>query len=371
MNWATGFDSRFAGMVPIALLGLAFANPAVARAEKTVLARQFRATAVSAYGGRVVWSSWDRRARTYRLVSYDTAQGRQTLPIRPRSVPFDVDLGPGRAGTVAAVYSRCAAEPPDVVPESELPSYTDGHGCDLYRYDFRMRRERRVAARSLPRASEVLPTVWKGRVAFARVYEHRRGIQGLRTHLYHGSLTSRQPPRRLRGGTPGDWEDVNLSPKAPPDYVGGDAPSGLDLAGSRLAFVWGASLEHCAGRDPDDRFAAALSELWVDTVDGREHRRIEDACSGDETDYFATPSFSGTRLFYYRRLNTESYGGRFRAHDSVRRTFIESRAGRRAFSIARDGGTTYYSSHERGGRTLVVRRTGLVFEPSERSRNLR
>ena len=33
------------------------------------------------------------------------------VPVRPRSVPFDADLGPDVNGETVAAYSRCAREP--------------------------------------------------------------------------------------------------------------------------------------------------------------------------------------------------------------------------------------------------------------------
>lgn len=356
-------------LASIVFAGFTVLTPGPAAAGESILATEARATAVSAYGGRVVWSSFDRLSQMYRLVAYDAATGRRTLPVRPRRVPFDVDLGPAPGSGVSAVYSRCAIEPEIPTGRNELPTYVDGRGCDLYLYDFRASREHRIGPRSLATASEVLPSVWRGDVAFARVYERRRGIEGLRAHLYYGSLTSRQPPRRLRGGTPGHWQDVNLS-GSDPDYVGGDAPVGLDLQGERLAFVWALSLKQCEPNQPaDDGMAPSRSEIWTERVDGHRRLLIEYGCSGDETDYFFSPTFSGGRLFYFRRLNVTSYGGRFRAYDLVTRTFSESRAGRRAFSIARDGGMTYYSLLPRTGRIRIVRSTDLVFEPSQRSAN--
>jgi hypothetical protein len=352
---------------PFALVAV-LAAPGPAAAE-TTLAREGRATSVSAYGGRVAWSTWDGRARAYRLVAH--SGGRKVrLPVRPRPVPFDVDLGPGPGGGAAAVYSRCRTEPDEVPdPRTELPAYTTGRGCDLYRYDFRSRRESKIA-RSLPGASEVLPTIWRGNVAFARVYERRRGVAGLRAHLYHGSLSSRRSPRELAGGTPGRWEDVNFSGKGEPDYVGGDALVALDLAGRRIAFVWAAAVERCEPDEPpDDLFPPERSEVWLARVDGGGRELVEYGCDGDETDYFLSPSFAGDRLFYYRRLNVQTPGGRFRTFDLGARAFAESAAGERAKSIAQDGTTTYYSLTLEDRSTRVVRDDGLVFEPSQRSAN--
>ena len=145
-----------------------------------VLARQGRGTPISEYGGVLAFSAYDGRTRRYRLMIRRPGARAERLPVPARSAPFDVDLGPGpRRGTVAAVYSRCRP------------------GCDVHRFILGGRREQRLRRRG----SERLPSIWRGRIAFARG-----------TRVYIGSRRVRTP-RRGRA-------------------------TGLDLRGSRVAYTW-------------------------------------------------------------------------------------------------------------------------------------
>jgi hypothetical protein len=118
------------------------------------LTRLERPTPLSSNRRWVAYSAYDRSARAYRL-TLRSIEGRVLVPdVRPRSVPFDVDLGRGPRGELTAVYSRCRVEP--------------RRGCDVYRYDTRSGRERKVAAAARAGASEFLPAVDGSRIVFAR-----------------------------------------------------------------------------------------------------------------------------------------------------------------------------------------------------------
>lgn len=140
--------------------------PAAARAD-TVLAEVFDDTPISSYGGLTAWSV-DQGDGSFRLVVHD-GQAVRPVPVEPRTVPFDVDLWPGPDGAVVAAYSRCAREP------GPFEDYTAGRGCDVFRYSFALGEEERLAGASTDQASEMLPSIWRDEVAFARVYEWREG----------------------------------------------------------------------------------------------------------------------------------------------------------------------------------------------------
>jgi hypothetical protein len=63
---------------------------------------------VDVLGGVTVWSA--PADGGYALMARSAA-GVVRLPVRPRAVPFDVDLGPEANGGIVAVYSRCSTEP--------------------------------------------------------------------------------------------------------------------------------------------------------------------------------------------------------------------------------------------------------------------
>jgi len=73
------------------------------------IATEVRDTPLTGYGDVLVWSSIDPEVERYDLKSY--SGGRiHTLRVRPRRIPFDVDLGPDPDGSVNVVYTRCADE---------------------------------------------------------------------------------------------------------------------------------------------------------------------------------------------------------------------------------------------------------------------
>jgi hypothetical protein len=199
--------------------------PAAARADFTVAAIE-RPTPVSAYQGRLVWSSYDAAIAGYRLFeahASTTGQVTTQLPVAPRSVPFDADVGPGAGGAPTVVYSRCATEPR--LGTDQLPVWATGRGCDVYRFALGGTGETKVAGVSTGGASEFLPSIWRDRVAFGRVYEQRSGTRGSYPYVYvRGDGPSERQPGGLRGET------------------GLPGPTSLDLAGIRLALTWAATV---------------------------------------------------------------------------------------------------------------------------------
>ena len=81
------------------VVGILAAAP-VARAD-TVIGTVAAPTPVSAYGGRLAWSSFDPATKRYALL---TQFGGTTtpVPVATRGVPFDVDLGPDQNGDTVA-----------------------------------------------------------------------------------------------------------------------------------------------------------------------------------------------------------------------------------------------------------------------------
>jgi hypothetical protein len=173
-------------LVTIAGILAALASPAAATADETI-ARIARPGPVSTFDGRVLWSEYDPVAKAYFLTQrFGTTTAR--LPVRPRSVPFDVDVGRKLGNDTVAAYSRCRHEPRGRDPRTgsaltRMPQWSTGRGCDLYMLNLRTNVETRIRGASTRGASEFLPAVWQSRVVFARVYERRRGIAGDRAHL--------------------------------------------------------------------------------------------------------------------------------------------------------------------------------------------
>ena len=92
----------------------ALAPAARAQSPDRVAALQ-RPAVVAAYGRVIAWSDWSPADDRYHLlVRHDNRT--DPAPVPPRTVPFDVDAGPGPGGTVVLAYSRCATEPPQLSP---------------------------------------------------------------------------------------------------------------------------------------------------------------------------------------------------------------------------------------------------------------
>ncbi|MDA0162994.1 hypothetical protein OM076_22165 [Solirubrobacter ginsenosidimutans] len=202
----------------LALVGL-LVFPALARADYTVATVQ-RATPVSAYAGHVVWSQFEGGA--FHLYEAHASPARlvtNALPVPPRAVPFDADIGPGADGTPTVVYSRCSREPR--AGADGLPVWATGRGCDVYAFALGAAAEARVPGVSTGGASEFLPTIWRDHVGFARVYVGRNRLP----YVYvRGDGPSERQPGGMRGDT------------------GLPGPTSLDLAGVRLGLTWGATV---------------------------------------------------------------------------------------------------------------------------------
>jgi hypothetical protein len=228
------------GLLPLALtFCLLGAGPALA--DETI-ATVALPTPVSAHAGRLAWSSFDPARGAYVLM---TRVGGVTseVPIRPRSVPFDVDLGPDTNGDTIAAYSRCSREPPRRNPAignvfTQLPDWARGRGCDLYKFDFVTGRETRIATANSLSGSEFLPSVWEGRVAFARVYERRRGRAGERPYLYVRALEGAGRSVRIPAGTRSKDRFCSGNRPRRCKLLVEPGPTGLDLWGRRLALGW-------------------------------------------------------------------------------------------------------------------------------------
>ena len=159
------------------------------------LTRSERATPVSWYRRWVAYSVYDAAAG-YRL-TLGSAEGAVVQPsVPPRPVPFDVDLGPGPDGSLAAVYSRCR-----------------GPNCDIYRYDTVRRREVRVTRSA---ASELLPAVEGSRIVFVRRDGGRASVESLDGRRLAGPRRARVRALDLRGrrvavawGRRPPWEDLD------------------------------------------------------------------------------------------------------------------------------------------------------------------
>jgi hypothetical protein len=157
-------------------------------------------------------------------------------------VPFDVDVGRNPGNNSVAAYSRCHREPTRRDPRTgnaltQMPQWSNGRGCDVYMLNLVTNVEIRVGGASSSRASEFLPTVWGSRIAFARVYERRRGLAGRRAYLYYHSLTRGGVSRRIAAGNRGRLRFCAGRPARCRRLVE-PGPTTMDLLGRFLTFGW-------------------------------------------------------------------------------------------------------------------------------------
>lgn len=240
---------------------------------------------VDAYDGVTVATEREHTPsgqRRYFLTAYRDGQ-RTRLPVAPRGLPFDVDLGPDGRGGVVAAYSRCAPERRDRIRPSRVfsapqPRHTLGRGCDLYRFDFATARESKIAGASTDQASEMLPSIWNDRIAFTRVYEQRGGDRGTYPYLYTRPLTG-GPSQREPGGSRG----TNGLP----------GPTALDLYGQRLSFVWNYSTGEARSGD-----VAGVSEVRLNTVGGGHQVLSQARFENLEYASYVTPQGADGRIYY-------------------------------------------------------------------------
>ena len=277
-------------------------------AAATTVAEVARPTPLSASKGRVVWSVYDPATGMYAL-TVRAGGVTSTLPVRPRSVPFDADLGRDAHGATVAVYSRCAHEPAaSQTTALTLPRWETGRGCSLWSYDFATGAERPIHTAERGGASDFLPTIWGSRIAFARVYPRRRGARGRDLWLYVRALSGGRSVR-VPGG-----------PRGREDARG--APTGLDLRGRTLAFGW-----HWVARPfvGGVLTGARPFEVRVDTIGGG-HRLIEREADADEItgSLLTAPSISGGHVYYALTMQGDTSGSRFRRYDLATGRHLQS-----------------------------------------------
>jgi hypothetical protein len=301
-----------------ALLGsLVVVAPAAAQDVATL----DRSSPVAAYAGRLLWSAYQPDTASWALVT--RFQGATSaVPVARRKVPFDSDLGPGPSGSMVAVYSRCTTE---VTPSGSFgPSlYGKGRGCDLFLFDFATNIETRLTSANATDASEFWPSIWRGTLAFARTYDHKRNFPYIYTRPLEGSARSTRQPGGSRSGC--STCDDKLS-----------RPIALDLYGRRLGFAW----QYVGTGEGLD------SEIRMDTIGGG-HVRVAHQNGGGLTQLDPSwPAFENGRLYWSIGCFGDESGcpGRY----GLRRYRISTGA------IERAGGPRSVLSHDRDQATTWV-----------------
>jgi hypothetical protein len=297
-------------------------------------------TPVSFYAGRVAWSALDPARHGYVLMTH-AAGSMSPVPVQPRGVPFDVDLGPDEHGDTVAVYSRCGREPQGTgTPGTVIPRWRTGRGCDIFKFSFATGRETRVASANGARSSEFLPSIWDTRIAFARVYERRKGRAGDRAYLYARAVLGSSRSDRLKVGPRSSGRLCLFPPEGGGPVCGVEVevgPTALDLRGRRLAFTWSTRGGSCP---------ATVTGAWLDSLGGG-RRQVETTCTTNlQGREIVSPSISAGRVYYVKSLTGGDQGtaGSIRSYriSSRRRSEIFALKSRVIMWSATDAGRTFY-----------------------------
>jgi hypothetical protein len=310
-----------------ALALLAFA-PTSTQASEEGLVPIPNQTAITAYGGHVVWNELDPTSRLWYLTDWHGGAVSR-LRLAPRSVQFDVDLGPDAGGRPTAVYSRCRHEAPPGGSLAIAPDWMSARGCDLYAFDLEAGKERRLRGTSSRRGSETTPSIWRGTLAFARRYSGKRKAR----------LLLRRPGQRhlarLPGGTLPRCAPRLCAANGPRPSAGVDA---LDLGPRSLAFLWRLNNGNVVG--------VAGWELRTDPLGGGHGVIAWSGYVGGVCEIFLpqSPSAVGSRVLFLERIGkctvTRTPIASFDPATGVLHEATPSSG--LAYAIARDGKTIYW-----------------------------
>ncbi len=248
------------------------ASPASAQTGEERVVDLDRATPVREYDGWLLFSRWDGSA--YRLATLNNGQLRD-LPVPPQSEPFDADTGPDSAGNASAVVSLCAAT------------------CDLFVLGFDEGDELRpVTNANTTNRNETDPSIWNGRLVFAREY-------GDRVIPFTKRLKAPRPtPSDRLSGLPGErcgaGEPPDCRPIENPDLVQ------MELYGERVAQSWQYQPEGFGG--------FRQNEIRLTNIDRTDTRQIAYMTTGIGGQTYLGPSFAKGRVAFYRACQGDPGG---------------------------------------------------------------
>lgn len=247
-------------------------------AHATTVAQPNAATPVRAYGGTIVFSTWDATAKRWFLTVREAgAAAARRLDVASSTTPFNADIGTDGQGRPELIYERC------------------DETCDLYVYSLADDSgERPVRNANDPENPDINPTLWRGRIAWTRVY----GTQDDENPIVYTKLLSAprsQPSKRLPGVPQQRTGDVDpvTGPTTDRDV------QALELYGDNLAVVVDYSCEGCSG--------IAQAELRLDSVKQGTSRQVAYTVVGLNGQTLVGPSFfGGTLAWHYSCAVTES-----------------------------------------------------------------
>src|SRR4051812_31358903 len=239
-----------------------------------VVATMASATVVAAAKGWTARS--ELRDGAYVLV-VRAPEGTVTTPaVKPRGVPFDLDLGTDASGRPTAAYSRCQAEPRPTGGANTIgPQWTSGRGCSIVLLDLATGAERAVR-RPAADTSEVLPSLSGSRLAYVAV--PRKG-SSRRALLVSRDLRTAKATR------------MDSGPRRAASAGFAEGPTSVDAAGRTVVAAW-------RYRDPE--FHSFDTDVRVRTLGAKRPFSAAGASNSEECSYetVLSPTLSGASLLY-------------------------------------------------------------------------
>jgi hypothetical protein len=242
--------------------------PAAASAEP--VAALGAPSQVREHQGTLVFSRYDAATREYRLAIRRPGAAPVDVPgVAPSDRTFNADIGPGSSGRDAIVFERC------------------DETCDLFSVSPTGGPVRAIRAANDPERPDVAPTIWRGRIAWARIYGEQRDRKVI---VYTRRLTSPRstPSQRLPG--------------VPSRGRLGRSVDELELWGDRLAQRVSYECRGCPG--------TSTQELRLVRVSTREASQVAVQPVGLSGQQLVGPSFFDGWLGWYRTCHGDPSGCR-------------------------------------------------------------
>lgn len=246
-----------------AALVITLAASAPASAADTVVAQLLRPSTIKNHADIQVFSAFEGGA--YRLAIRRQGQI-ELLPVAPSQAPFDVDIGTDGQGRPQLIYTRCKVERASVDDGKN-----DSRGCDLFLLSLAGGGSERPVRNANTSANEFAPTLWRGRIAFARSVTGRARPVVYTTEL---AAPRSRPSQRLPG--------VPQRARGTRTTDGGIGE--LELYGDKLAQIVSFQAE------------GQLSEVRLVDTSNRATRRLSRVGLGEGGQYFTGLGFAGGHL---------------------------------------------------------------------------
>lgn len=297
---------------------VALAAVPAAAASATPVAAPGAATSLREYQGTVVFSQYVSAEQHWRLAVRRRGGAPEVLrDVPPADRPFGADIGPDSNGRPQLVYQRC------------------DETCDLFVYSLSARTaERAVNNANDPENDDVAPTLWRGRIAWARIYGEQ---SDRRVVVYTKKLTAPRsrrstrlpgvPLRRSRDDGPGTSATT------------GRAVDALELYGNNLAQVVSYTCRGCSG--------TSQTELRLVRLEQRTSAPVAFQAVGLSGQQLVGPSFTPGTLGFYRACLGDPSGCRaggatpFRYRLGTRKGFRGSSGPPGVFGFADAGSVAY------------------------------